>query len=200
MRLAPLLAVALLATPLAAAQTGAVLYPLPGRPAVADVTVTPMASVPETSGVRDIYGQPSTLRAGRDVVVDGRSVVGRWLALEVEGDARATRDLTDETLVKVLVVNPGGHAILRGVDRRAGAAPEAFTGDIAGGSLVFDGLPGTARLELDGRRLVLTDPLGRRTRFLRLVDAETTGYTTDALVPERSAAAPARRAPVSRRR
>ena len=185
MRLAPALAAALLAAPLVSAQPGARLYPLPGQPAVAEVTVAPMAPAPTASGVRDIYGAPSRLSAERDVVVGGRSVVGRWLALAVEGDARATRDLTDETLVKVLVVNPGGHAILRGVDRRADAAPEVFTGAIEGGELAFDGLPGAARLELDGRRLVLADPLGRRTRFLRLVDRDTAGYSTDALVPER---------------
>ena len=178
MRLAPVFAAALLAAPLAAAQPSARLYPLPGQPATAEVTVQPMAT-----GVLDIYGAPSRLTPERDVVVGGRSVVGRWLALEVEGDARASRDLADETLVKVLVVNPGGRAILRGVDRRVDAAPEVFLGSLADGDLAFDGLDGAARLELDGRRLVLTDPRGRRTRFLRLVDAEASGYTADALVP-----------------
>ena len=187
MRLASLLAV-LAAAPLAAAQPAAVLSPRPGQPAAARVTVVPMGPAADAApAVPDIYGRPSAVAPARDVVVGGRSVVGRWLALEVEGDARASRDLADETLVKILTLNPGRRAILRGVDRRAGSAPEVFVGEVVPDGtrarLALDGLRGDARLELAGRRLVLTDPRGRRTVFLRLVDAGTTGYTTDALVP-----------------
>ena len=103
-----------------------------------------------------------------DVAVSGRSVVGRWLALDVVGDAEATRDLASGALVKTLVVNPGGHVILRGVDRARGhGAAAAFSGRLFGDAVAFRDLPGTARLAFDGRRLVLTDPAGRQTRFIR---------------------------------
>jgi len=105
-----------------------------------------------------------------DVALSGRSVVGRWLALDVVGDAEATRDLETGALVKTLVVNPGGHVILRGVDRARGrGAAAAFSGRLVGETVAFRDLPGTARLAFDGRRLVLTDPAGRRTTFVRLL-------------------------------
>ena len=187
---------ALAAAPAAAQSGSAVLYPLPGQPAVVDVPVVPMGDVrpahsshrPAAPATLDLYGRPSRIASERDVVIGGRSVVGRWLALRVEGDRRATRDLADETLVKVLVINPGGFATLRGIDRRAGAAPEVFVGDVirtrgSAAALAFDGLDGAAGLALEGRRLVLTDPLGRRTVFLRLVGTSASpAFSTDALV------------------
>ena len=185
---------AVLAAPAAAQTGGAVLFPRPGLDAVADVRIVPMgdaggpASMARAGGVLDLYGQPSRIAPDRDVVVGGRSVVGRWLALEVEGDRRATRDLETETLTKILVLNPGGRAILRGVDRRAGVAPEVFVGDVVqtrrGAALALDGLRGAAALDLRGRRLVLTDPRGQRTVFLRLVEpVAAPAFSADALAP-----------------
>ena len=113
-------------------------------------------------------GQTDRLAADRDVRVDGESVVGRWAAVEVEGDRRATADLARGTLTTVLVVNPTGHVILRGADTRQGrGAPAAFSGTVAGGRLRFNGLDGEALLERHGRRLHLVDPRGRRTVFVR---------------------------------
>jgi hypothetical protein len=96
--------------------------------------------------------------------------VGRWVAVDVVGDAEASRDLARGTLEKVLVVNPGGHVILRGVDRARSADPVSFTGTLVGRIVRFAELPGAATLVREGTRLVLTDPSGRRTRFVR--DAE----------------------------
>lgn len=105
----------------------------------------------------------------RDVVVDGVSVVGRWRAVEVADDPQATRDLRDGTLEIVLVVNPTGHAILRGADRRdGGGTPAAYSGRLDGDRLALRGLPGAAHVAVWGRHLVLDDPRGRRTVFVRL--------------------------------
>lgn len=104
----------------------------------------------------------------RDVVLDGRSVVGRWQAIEVVGDAAATADLRRGLLSTVLVVNPTGHAILRGEDRRGEAGrPTRFTGYVHGDRLRLPALAGEAELALYGRRLHLVDPRGRRTVFVR---------------------------------
>ena len=99
-----------------------------------------------------------------------RAAVGRWIAVDVVGDAAATRDLERGTLEKVLVVNPGGHVILRGTDRAQSADPVSFSGTLAGRVLTFADLPGAAILVLDGTRLILVDPSGQQTRFIR--DAE----------------------------
>lgn len=101
--------------------------------------------------------------------VDGVPVVGRWLALAVVGDAAATADLTFGRLEKVLVVQPGGMVTLRGTDRVLGQGRDAqFTGRLTGARLRFADLPGTATLRVDGRRLVVTDPRGVETLYLRL--------------------------------
>ena len=106
--------------------------------------------------------------AERDVVLDGASVVGRWYAVEVTGDHRATADLSRGALTTVLVVNPTGHVILRGADTRQGrGAPAAFSGYIVDGRVRFAGLDGEALLERRGRTLHLVDPRGRRTVFVR---------------------------------
>lgn len=105
---------------------------------------------------------------GRDVVLNGESVVGRWTAVEVAGDARATADLERGTLTTILVVNPTGHLILRGTDRRQGrGAPAAFSGELVGNRVVFRNLPGEGELARYGAELHLVDPRGRRTVFLR---------------------------------
>ncbi len=99
---------------------------------------------------------------------DGVALTGRWLALEVRGDRAATDDLASGRLEKVLVVHPGGRALLRGRDHAQDAGrPAQFTGRVDGGALVLDGLPGAARLRAEGRRLVVTDPRGVETVYLR---------------------------------
>lgn len=112
---------------------------------------------------------PAAARAQTgDVALGGRSVVGRWVAFDVVGDAEATRDLQSGALQKTLAVNPGGHVILRGIDRiRGRGAAASFSGRLFGETIAFRDLAGTARLAFDGRRLVLTDPAGRQTRFVR---------------------------------
>lgn len=106
--------------------------------------------------------------AERDVVLDGVSVVGRWHAVEVDGDAQATADLARGTLTTVLVINPTGHVILRGTDTRQGrGAPASFSGYVVNGRLRFSGLEGEALLDRHGRALHLIDPRGRRTVFVR---------------------------------
>lgn len=104
----------------------------------------------------------------RDVRLGDVSVVGRWTAVEVVDDPGATADLRQGALTTVLVINPTGHAILRGTDRRNGnGAPAAYSGSVSGNRLRFRSLPGTAELSLVGRELHLVDPRGRRTVFLR---------------------------------
>ena len=104
----------------------------------------------------------------RDVRLDGQSIVGRWHAVEVVGDAAATADLRRGQLTTTLVVNPTGHVILRGTDRREGrGAPSAFSGRIEGDRLRLGELPGEAEVALVGWRLHLVDPRGRRTVFER---------------------------------
>ncbi len=106
--------------------------------------------------------------ASRDVRVDGQSVVGRWRAVEVIGDAAATADLGRGSLTTTLVVNPTGHVILRGVDRRQGrGAPSAFSGRLDGRRLRLRDLDGEAEVGMFGSRLFLVDPRGRRTVFVR---------------------------------
>lgn len=100
--------------------------------------------------------------------VDGVPVVGRWLALRVVGDEAATADLTFGRLDKVLVVQPGGAVTLRGTDRVMGQGRDAqFTGRLTGSRLRFADLPGTATLRVEGHRLVVRDPRGVETVYLR---------------------------------
>ena len=100
----------------------------------------------------------------------GEAAVGRWLAVEVVGDAASTRDLQRGALEKVIVVNPGGHVLLRGVDHAAGGGAVSYFGRLAGRVLTFADLPGAALLSLDGTRLMMTDPTGRVTAFVKQVD------------------------------
>lgn len=106
---------------------------------------------------------------GRDVVLDGESVVGRWTAIEVPDDAGATADLARGTLTTVLVINPTGHVILRGTDTREGqGAPASFSGEVVGGRVIFRDLPGEGEISRYGQQLHLVDPRGRRTVFVRM--------------------------------
>ena len=145
---------------------------MPARPPLRALLFVVLAS--GASAQRGIPTAPRDARpaapvsAERDVTLDGRSIVGRWRAVEVVGDRAATRDLGRGTLTTVLAVNPTGHAILRGTDRReGGGAPAAFSGRIDGPRLRFRDLPGEAELSLVQGRLHLTDPRGRRTVFVR---------------------------------
>ena len=115
----------------------------------------------------DPLGSPSPLLSHRDVLVDGTSAVGRWVAVEVLGDRTASGDLERSRLTKVLVINPTGRATLRGWDRRLnGGRPEAFIGRVYGNELRLDDLPGMARLQLQRQRLYLTDPGGTTTVYV----------------------------------
>ena len=105
---------------------------------------------------------------GRDVVLDGESVVGRWTAVEIPDDPAATADLARGSLTTVLVINPTGHVILRGTDTRQGqGAPAAFSGEVVGSRVVFRDLPGEGEVSRYGQELHLVDPRGRRTVFVR---------------------------------
>lgn len=116
--------------------------------------------------------EPAGRRAAeRPTPVSVDRLVGRWIAVDVVGDAEATRDLRRGSLEKVLVVNPGGHVLLRGVDRARGrGAAESFSGRLVGDRLRFDSLAGAASLTVEGTRLLLTDPTGRVTRFVRAAE------------------------------
>lgn len=106
-----------------------------------------------------------------DVTIEGVSILGAWHALEVQGDAVATRDLQDGTMKMTLLVQPNGRATLAGIDNREGTGEAVrFDGQISGNRLALDGLPGAATLFMSGRRLVLRDPRGKSTVYIRGVD------------------------------
>ena len=96
--------------------------------------------------------------------------IGRWIAVDVLGDEAQTRDIRTGVLEKTLVVNPGGHVILRGVDRAPGGGTASYSGTLVGRVLTFADLPGAAILAHEGTRLILIDPSGRQTRFIRDAD------------------------------
>lgn len=100
------------------------------------------------------------------------AVVGRWLALHVRGDAEASRDLDHGRLEQVLVIHPTGRAFLRGIDRvEAEGRPIRLGGQVsrAGRTTVLrlDERPGAAVLQREGLRLVVIDPQGRETVYVR---------------------------------
>ena len=139
----------------------ALAFPLAACTQTAAVRRPPVAAPAPAPPARPAATRPTS---------DAELPLGRWIAVDVVGDAEASRDLARGTLEKVLVVNPGGHVILRGVDRAESADPVSFTGTLVGRIVRFAELPGAATLVREGTRLVLTDPAGRRTRFVRAAD------------------------------
>ena len=106
----------------------------------------------------------------RTTPATAETAIGRWIAVDVVGDDEQTRDIRTGVLEKTLVVNPGGHVILRGVDRAPGGGTASFSGMLVGRVLTFAELPGAAILAHEGTRLLLIDPNGRQTRFIRAAD------------------------------
>lgn len=104
----------------------------------------------------------------RDVIVDGVSILGVWNAVGALDEPDVDADLRSNVLTETLVVNPRGRVTLAGEDARADTGRQQFEGRVDGNRITFDGLPGTATVGVrsDGR-LVVTDPLGRRTVYER---------------------------------
>lgn len=105
---------------------------------------------------------------GRDVVLDGVSLLGAWDAVGAPDQPDIDADLRNGILSRSLIFNPGHRVTLAGVDRRAGGQRVTYEGRLEGREVTFEGLPGRARLEVrrDGT-LVLTDPGGNRTVYRR---------------------------------
>ena len=104
----------------------------------------------------------------RDVIVDGVSLLGVWKAIGALDEPEVDDDLRRGLMTETLVVNPRGRAVLSGEDDRAAAGHLSYEGQISGNLLAFRDLDGAARLNVrsDGR-LIVTDPLGRRTVYER---------------------------------
>lgn len=127
----------------------------------------PVATRPDASRAP----RPPSTVVGPVAEAIARAAVGRWVAVEIVGDAEASHDLRRGTLEKVLLVEPDGRVVLRGTDRARGAAGAvSFSGRIQGRVVTFAGLPGAALLSLRGPRLVLSDPAGRSTQFVRAAE------------------------------
>lgn len=129
----------------------------------------------ESSGSRgaQVGSAPSSAESAElsDVTIDGISILGAWHALEVVGDETATRDLQDGTMKMSLLVHPNGRVALAGIDNREGSGRNVrFDGRIDGNQLELEGLDGNATLFMSGRRLILRDPRGRSTVYIRGVD------------------------------
>jgi hypothetical protein len=140
---------------------------MPARPLFALLVFAALAggcSTTRTSSTGE--GEP-TVTARGDVTVDGVSVLGAWRAVEVVGDAQATRDLQNGTMEQTLLVGSNGRATLTGVDRREGGGPVSFSGRITGSRVTFAGMEGAGTLVMSGHQLVLRDPGGRSTVFVR---------------------------------
>lgn len=105
--------------------------------------------------------------APSDVRLDGVSILGAWRAVGAPDDAQADADLRAGVLERTLVVNPRRYVTLTGIDRRVSEERVTYRGRLSGRSLRFDDLDGTATLRIQGTRLVLTDPGGRRTVYRR---------------------------------
>ncbi|NNF58402.1 MAG: hypothetical protein HKN04_09180 [Rhodothermaceae bacterium] len=105
-----------------------------------------------------------------DVTLDGVSILGAWYAVEVIGDSDMSEDLRAGTLEMTLIVGPNGRATLTGNDRREGSGPVTFSGRITDNRIVFEGMDGAGTLLMNGRRLVLRDPRGRSTAYIRTRD------------------------------
>lgn len=104
----------------------------------------------------------------RDVIVDGVSLLGVWNAVGALDEPDVDDDLRSGVLTETLVVNPRGRVVLAGEDDRADTGRQSFEGQVDGNRITFDGLPGVATITVrsDGR-VVVTDPLGRRTVYER---------------------------------
>jgi hypothetical protein len=119
------------------------------------------------TGKSEAAGGGAGALARADVRVDGISILGAWRAVEVSGDARATRDLADGRVEESLVVGSNGRAFLARVDHGAGGASASASGRITGNRVRFDGAAGPGTLLMSGRRLLLRDADGRSTVFVR---------------------------------
>ena len=139
-------------------QTREATRPGPGRAAV-----PPQRPAPAAGGAAPAP-PPS------DVRLDGVSILGGWYAVEVLDDPAATRDLEAGTLEMTLLVGPNGRATLTGHDRREGEGPVTFSGRITDNKIAFEGMEGAGTLLLNGRRLILRDPRGRSTAYVRSDD------------------------------
>lgn len=107
--------------------------------------------------------------AVRDVLLDGVSVLGAWVAIGAPDQADIDEDLREGVLTRMLVINPYGRVVLSGEDRRENSGQISYEGRLAGSRLAFDDLPGIARLELrDNRTLQMTDPGGNRTIYRKV--------------------------------
>lgn len=129
--------------------------------------ITGCASTPQTgSSSSDPMQRPEIVE--RDVVVDGVSLLGVWDAVGALDEPDVDDDLRNGALTETLVVNPRGRVVLSGEDARADTGRQSFEGRVDGNRIAFDGLPGVATISVrsDGR-LVVTDPLGRRTVYER---------------------------------
>lgn len=102
-----------------------------------------------------------------DVFLDGVSIRGAWRAVEVPGDARATRDLSNGRTEQTLIVGSNGRALLTSINHRARGEPVTASGRITGNRVQFAGADGAATLLMSGRRLLLRDATGRSTVFIR---------------------------------
>ena len=114
--------------------------------------------------------EPAEAPSPSDVTLDGVSILGAWYAVEVIGDSDMSNDLRTGTLEMTLIVGPNGRATMTGTDRREGSGPVTFSGRITDNRILFDGMDGAGTLLMNGRRLVLRDPRGRSTAYIRTRD------------------------------
>ena len=138
---------------------------MPFRSLLLLLAVAALAAGCQTTQPRDPEPTGAALRA--DVMVDGTSILGAWHAVEVVGNATATRDLAEGVMEQTLIVRSNGRATLTGVDHRAGGDPVAFSGRVTGNRIQFAEMEGAGTLIMSGRRLLLRDPNGRSTVFVR---------------------------------
>lgn len=115
------------------------------------------------------HGSSPSDSASSDVLLEGQSILGAWVAVGAPDQADIDDDIREGILTRMLVVNPYGRVTLTGEDRRENAGQVTYEGRLAGSRLAFDDLPGVARLELrDTRTLQMTDPGGNRTVYRRV--------------------------------
>ena len=100
-----------------------------------------------------------------DVTLEGVSILGAWQAVEVIGNTRDTRALESGAAALTLIVAPNGRATLTGKSR----SQDSFTrsGRITDNYLTVAGIEGRALLLLNGPRLIVREPDGRSTAFVR---------------------------------